>query len=403
MHRRGVSLMEVMFAIGVVAVGLAGVIAIIPLGLNLVGKGNVADRAMRTGLNAVEHFEARGMNRPERWMYDHPGIFSPVMNATAFTTPPHVPSGYAFCIDPRFVSINSMDISSAAAYPTTNPTYFYDSRFFPYYAPTTSSATTPPGLAPWPPVRRTTEPRMLRITMLRNVPNQPLALMAPLQADLLFVERDDLVFNISDDVTLTPDQDFGLGGVRQFEGLFSWFATLVPISDVSGSLRNQYRLSVVVLHRRDLSMQMYQDLNTNNQWDAGEPPTGNERLVRVASFGSAGYAGGDVILESDAVEDLELKTGEWIMLAGSRGVPSIESPDFRWYRVAATETEPEQIAPNQWQRQATLIGSDWQRLEWHTSVPGSFRPTQATLMTGVVSVYEKTIRLETSSLWIHGG
>ena len=48
MMRRGFSLLEVMFSIGVIAVGLLGIIIIVPVALRQVGKGRVADVAART-------------------------------------------------------------------------------------------------------------------------------------------------------------------------------------------------------------------------------------------------------------------------------------------------------------------------------------------------------------------
>ena len=59
-RRRGVSLMEVMFAIGVVTVGLLGVIALLPLAAQQVRKTVITDRAAVIGLSAVDEMDMRG-------------------------------------------------------------------------------------------------------------------------------------------------------------------------------------------------------------------------------------------------------------------------------------------------------------------------------------------------------
>ena len=61
--------------------------------------------------------------------------------------------------------------------------------------------------------------------------------------------------------------------------------------------------------------------------------------------------------------------------------------------------------PGTFERDATLIGADWpwlstaDRISLAGGGPRVLPVTFATLVTGVVAVYEKTIRLETSSLW----
>jgi len=440
MQRRGVSLIEVMFAIGVIAVGLLGVLAVIPFGLYQVGRGNVADRSSRAALNAVEEFEIQGMRRPDNWIY---ADGTPVQSATRFATSPHVPIGFSFCIDPRFVAAPQnrsggapMVPSSPLPPPYPSPPYprlYLDARLFPYY----SWEPNPPAPEPAPPAappywfnnlynttqvapftQNPRQPRMLRIT-LKQAAGVPLNIgpaapfdtsagMGALQADRLFTADDDLVFEVPEDKALNPLQDSAGGIRRQSEGAISWMATLVPRADAGGFASGEYTLSIVMFNRRTRPY-MFQDDNGNNMYDSGEDITENERVVDVATFEGAGFAGGDVLLRAATAEQLELAEGEWIMLGGSVGVTGFEAPEFRWYRVVATENAPEYdatLTPPQYERVATLQGSDWQRTEWHlpatnplvpspTNVP-VFRPTQATLVKGVVAVYEKCVQLETT-------
>jgi hypothetical protein len=122
---------------------------------------------------------------------------------------------------------------------------------------------------------------MQRIS-LRNRPAGPTG-MTLAQAVEIFMSADDLAFDIPVDPTLPPIQNFSENTTkRQSEGQFSWMATLTPLQDtlIDGATlaRNTdlYLLSIVVFHRRDMSMTMqYTDaaynpsrstVRTTNDW-----------------------------------------------------------------------------------------------------------------------------------------
>ncbi len=409
MVRRGVSLLEVMFAIGVIAVGLLGVIAVLPLALSQVGRGNVADLSKRVGENAVAEFDMRGMRDPNNWRYAAGGTVG------------H-PSGknFSFCIDPRFVAANG----SLRATP-------YDARFFPYFRRPPTTATPPPPALP----------RMVRVSLAR-IPGA-LGMMTAMQADQIFVTDDELSFELPDDKTLPPVQVFG--GKRKSAGTLSWMATVTPKFDPNEGFKDAYTLSIVIFNRRDVSgvgrnQTMFVDVNADGVVDSGDVPTYNERLAWIVApssrvgnpdaanqFHGDGYGGGDITLEAATPEELDLRSGDWIMLMQNLHVHSTRegtpyTPLFRWYRVAETdkpywdgtqylEGRPidrtiagNSSRPGNYERDVTLIGSDWP-VEFSNGNPvsadriGAIPVTYATLVTGVVAVYEKTIRLETSSLW----
>jgi hypothetical protein len=350
MLRRGVSLLEVMFATGVVAVGLLGVLAVLPLGLHIAGKGHVADRAARTGLNAVEEFKARGMARPLNWLYpDGSAVGHPGQGTRAFA------------IDPMFVAVNGATTTLTDVDPTLFP-----------YVDTTA----------------TTDVRMQRIT-LRRTPLTGGKMLAP-QATQIFMDHDDLIFDIPDEKLVSPEQLFltrsstGTALMREFEGEMSWMATVAPKLDGNGSFLDVYLLSLVVFHKRDYSMSM----------EAIEGPA-SERVVDVVDV-----TGNEVLLESSNLIDLELTTGDWLMLMtnlGSKTFPGNASattyPYFKWYRVVETESQATDTSGSgtTWQRYATLQGPEWPS-------SGGF-VTEAALFNNVVAVYEKTIRLESSGLY----
>jgi hypothetical protein len=322
MVRRGVSIIEVLFAIGVVAVGLLGVIAVVPVGMNQAGKANTTDRATCVGLNAAQEFELRGYTNPARWLGSTLSV------------------GQSYAIDPHFLTRN----------PAGNQ--------FPY--------TTLAGVFSMP-----------RLTL-----NGGLGPMTAAQADSLFVGHDDLVFDLPAEKTLPPVQNYPGGSQREYEGTISWMATVVPKLDQTGQFRDLYILSIIVFHRRDMQL-------------------GNERVAVIPYnlFHGAGISGGDVTIvqhpasTNTPADDLEVKAGHWVML--SRQMPPVRPASaptalFRWYRVVSADPELDETGK---QRDVTLEGPDW-------PVPNSSDPpTQVVIVSNVVAVYERTIRLETTSLW----
>lgn len=457
MRRRAVSLLEVLFSIGVIAIGLAGILALLPLGLYQMGKGNVADRSSRAGLNAVEDFEIRGMGRPDTWIH---ADGTPVQSATKVAAVPHLPIGYSFCIDPRFIATAENQTTTSHPVVVTTAPYF-DARLFPYYSwspPAASSGLPLPPVAPpthlfnnlyntasSPFTQNPLQPRMIRIS-LRQSTGQPLniqpttaydlaARLTQAHANRLFVSDDDLAFEVPLERDLLPrqvfpwkqgaDGEWGVAGVddngdgtiderdeqgwpgsddlpvlRDYEGNISWLATLVPRADAAGFAVDTYLLSIVVFHQRP-RLAMFDDLDSSGDYTPGEE-TDNERIVEVATLEGGGFAGGDLTLQGTNAAQLDFSEGDWIMLGGSAGVAagSSEAPEFRWFRIVATDSEPEDVGGGIFQRVATLQGADWQRPEWHwINTNPSFRPTQATVVAGVVTVYEKIVSLETTVNW----
>src|SRR5688572_8307810 len=102
-NRRGISLMEVLFSIGVISVGLLGVVAVMPVALDQVGRGHASDRVARLGQNAEEEFFSRDLFRISQWAQP---LVRPVVNATnTHFAKLVIPTGL-YCIDPQFVVAN---------------------------------------------------------------------------------------------------------------------------------------------------------------------------------------------------------------------------------------------------------------------------------------------------------
>ncbi|MEO2020270.1 MAG: hypothetical protein ABGX05_00480 [Pirellulaceae bacterium] len=368
-HPQGITLIEVMFASGIALFGLLVVIALIPLAGNEVRVGLQTDRMASLGRNAVKEFDIRGMRDPNQWsLQDGSPVF---LNTTPGNVrwfagmnngkAQYLPQPQAYAIDPRFVTRHG-------------------NVLFPY----SSNAT-------WKMPRislRTRHPRPAANGTPVFIP------LTPLTADQLFMARDDLVLNFPDDRSLMSKPNWGLPSrKRQSRGELSWMATVVPLNVYSARPGNdEYLLSIVVFSARNLATQD-QALQTPDEV-ANVP----ERTTSVKLLGG-GFSGGEVLLSHRfpstvinkqlyAENVLKVQTNSWIMLSGQEESDNGNIKHyFRWYRVLNAAPVVSNGAAT---RQVTLQGADWE-------LPAA--KTQATIMEGVIGVFEKRIRLETSSLW----
>ena len=401
-HRRGISLIEVLISIFVMAVGLLGVLSLMPLAHHEANRGMIEDRKGQVGRAALRDFRVRGMAAartemlldanfapvpdpsgqpirtivPVNWLAIDPSTGNPKRVVIAKTIPPNpfIPrldervffSGQSFVIDPRMLATQGVAASVLLA-----------SKFPFQLLPEVANPLME---------RITLRPSALNYPVVMNGPGDPLLPMSLAQADHIFIAQDDLSIDRPDDGDLPPEQLFTIGtngvGKRQSDGGFSWMATLVP--ELGGDA--QYTLSIVVFYQRDSQMNVDQV---------------NERRLVLDMFLSGGIGGGDIRLSSPAQELLDdVKAGQWLML--SQATPT--EWRFRWYRILAAGDDP--IPPGQdphplvsnstdWGRYLTLSGGDWTVNPASPTNPQS--PTFATIVNGVVAVYEKSIQLETSS------
>ena len=413
--RRGLSTLEVMVSIGIAMIGLLGALALMPVAGSLASRGLSADRMARVGTNAVEEFDIRGFRSPTFWVRRGPDGLYPVNPLTDATL-----AGTSFCIDPRFYAINT-DHGSYPPYnvltapgANLNPVLApqVDAGYFPYYQPA--------GF-----------PRMIRISLLRSndVP-LPLAWtagtpamypinsvvsaqMSLLQANDIFSGRDDLAFRRPDDNTLPPQQVFspianplfGSNEVarREYNAQLSWLATVAPKATASNT--DLYTLSIVVFHQRNAGFPLPRAID----YTGTRPAVQTERLLNV-TFVRGDFSAKDLVLTTrpflngypDAAKaELDVQEGDWLMLSAS--TPSGQGL-FRWCRVIDTDSEPLPVIPltpgGPWKRGVVIDGPDWLSESYRNTSTGlPLFPTQATLVTGVIGVFEKTIRLESSSLW----
>ena len=203
-------------------------------------------------------------------------------------------------------------------------------------------------------------PSMQRIT-LKQSPTTATA-MNTLLADEAFTLQDDLHFTVPDDDVSPPVQRMFTGNEKRLtDGEFSWLATLVREGP-----GDRYTLSAVVFIKRNTPAAA-QEINipaANVTMYGGIG--GGELTLNLAA---AGLSAAQLITANES-----LVGGNWVMLSSG----SV----FRWYRILyVSEFDGTQ-------RNITVAGRDW-----------SAGNPQVTIIPGAIAAYERTVRLETSSLW----
>src|SRR5688500_14099697 len=114
-RRRGISVIEVLFAIGDPAAGLLGVIILLPAALHSMGRGTVADRASRTSVNALSEIHSRSMLESSNWIWRNREVSPTVVQFVSASTNSD-DLFRAFAIDPRFIAKNGLVDFAGATY-----------------------------------------------------------------------------------------------------------------------------------------------------------------------------------------------------------------------------------------------------------------------------------------------
>ncbi len=402
-RRRGVTLLEVIFSIGVVLIGLVGVASILPLA----GRRAQDSISMSVGSamsDAIfQELQARGYLAQSLY-------FEVAGNTTVNRGNVDALTPGSFCIDPLFVA----DLSVNSTIPPPVLSNRYSGRLFPYYL-NTHDPTQDPSTAYselWPVV----QPRMLRVGILSQTA-VPTASISIEEARALVERTDDLPYLRPTDRTLSAvvkgASATGTGstfGKKLVTGEYSWIATVNPLPG------NEYAsISIVIIRNRDRGF----DLPTTTT--APVRPDGNllgERLAYVTfANGFRGGAGGVVHLVSNANTVSTIQTNDWLMLSRTN---SAGQDIHRWYRVSAVDGDAERLTrtvaedstspgfqsglPGSgsreiWSRRLYLDGPDWSFNVVTSTMPPGYADTSfadntiATLVEGVVTVSEKVVSL----------
>ena len=366
--RRGISLLEVLFAMGILLIGLLGVGAMIPAGRFEVLQGAKIDHASMIGRQAFRDLKVRGYLNPANWN---------VLTASTTLTAAYTTAN-GFNNVPSFANTTNYNNTNFNLNKLT-PGIVID----PLGVANSMTNTFPIGASP--------------LYLTRVVPfglTSVTALNIGYAADPVFRSGDDLLFSpntggkdfpptqscffvdASSNVKVhaLPAQSGETTLKRASDGNYSWIATVVT-DPRSSALLNKLTVSVVIFYKRDLVS-----------------PTA-ETTVSVANLfsrsGNVAIGGGEVELTNPT--NL-VKPGQWIMLAGTvvAQLPDNSTPPqlqnynlyyFSWYRVvAAADRNPSTNNQN-----VTLQGPDW--------LPTAANTT-AWLFDNVIAVFEKNLKLE---------
>lgn len=411
-HRRGISLIETLFAIGVLMVGMLGIAAV----LSTAGKNAVDSRTLGASQvlanSWLNELYARNIQNPVNWVQPefNAGTNAWEWQAMGTSSPLNQPN-FSYCIDPLGFAFSPVITAPDSNYTTENFPY-YRNVLNPLVDPsmsfTNSSAVAWSGI-----------PRMMRVTL--GAPGFP---ATGKLAEEIFASQNEIAEIKSSDTTRHVLRGFESVGTSIQKTAtrqeFSWFATLTPKSNNSGTYSSDYILSLVVVKNRDRVL----EIPTPTPAGLGDPrsvPSG-ETIAWVVPLstgatpagGFNGGGGGRVLLVGSAATESHTAAGQWIML--SRFDSVLGRGVHAWYRIATCDQDsrlmPVGSIPTEygvagftlpfgvgnpalpvWVREVTLSGRDWGMY----SAIGTAADNQvsiATIVRGAVNVHERVITLD---------
>jgi len=454
--RPGLSLLEVLISMFIVAIGMLGVAAMIPLGRFAVVETAKADRSAACGRSAMCQVRARGLlaavDPDRRWPLDptrpldlwwwpnyEPRQPSPNYPGNYIAANVRVPSlgssgspllwaldprlvGQPFVIDPLLVGEMRTQVDSSSKFVSpgtlTDPTV----ARFPYEGDIKFAL-----------------PRLtVNVFDLTTFDPAGYPLPALLVWERIFRWEDDRVFTADEDDPLRrPQQSLrwnDAGGsftteppvagaaplVGEAQGKYTWLVTAVPspsetpptklnpttglpepdYAALAADHQRTYRVSVVVFYGRELTV-----------FNPGTDKP-SERDVSIV-FTGGGFGGGDAVLVTpqrtppilDAEQYLDVKPGQWIMVHSVVVDPRMPLPAvpprtrkvIEWYRVvSADDVEPNNTGVGDLDKDGH--DDQWLRRvtlagpDWPCESYGTI--ARAALVDGAIGVYTKTIPLE---------
>jgi len=346
--RRGISLLEVLFAVFILSMGMLGLGALIPVANFQVSQGLRSDHSAACARAAFRHIEAGGLLNSDLWKNidgDPPNFIT--NNAAQWPT---------FMLDPLFRARGGEDI-----YPKSG------------------------GMAP-------TMGRLTLTGMVATGTNDEQR-QAVARAESIFRWRDDLPGGSGGERPVLKG-DVDADSIWPHEGNYSWMAMVTPsplestvaakLSDPSLAKRLTYTVAVIVFYKREIAA------DTNKR----------EFPRNVAQFEAETFIPTTLTLMLDSAKtaDTKIVPGQWIMLShrisNGSGVGASTIPYHRWYRVvsAGNRFRATTSATNI-PLHVQLEGPAWPVNVIDTSFRAVDKPT-VTVHQGVVGVYEKTLEFD---------
>lgn len=289
-NRSGITLLEVLIAIGILSVGLASVFALIPAARHLSGKALNYDRSAVLTENAFNDFLTRGFHNPRTW------VPSPLASAPEW---PFAPGGPLTNLWPAVVGspasvpnviiFDPLDSTGLPRDPTQPPDT-------PDNFPRVSSAPVdlthrpiwegPPGMPTHPVIRLNGNPHNAPLDPIAHLPSPPShpfqyepsygngAAYSDRLVDELFRLQDDVAYSLDgvgpDDPPLNIFAN-GQLGQREFQGRYSCLFMLFRVGD-DWQPGQMATLTVVVFRDRDPTrspVMLTSDLTAPATWRIG--------------------------------------------------------------------------------------------------------------------------------------
>lgn len=395
--RRGITLLEVLISMFIMTVGLLSVASLVPLGKVQQARADKAVRSSACGRSAFREISIHGILNPNLWSLSH--IADP-NNFTNYESPKdsrvYDPASDTF----RF-TVNRFDPNNTATYSTPSTTAWggfapvvidplgVAGKFGPWFpfphAVVDATAVGYPYAPPAPPVapvlpRLTLTPYSSAFMAINNN-------MRAAMADMVFRSQDDLSFAEHSSADGLPGQVLHSDGKRSSLGDYSWLVTVVPDSDlISGTNYKSLpcKVSVVVFHKRSLTIpgsgerMCFLDATRGNIQD-------EIRLSLPAADIAPQYAG-------DGKAHLNVKAGQWLMLAGHVDHDNNNAtPDrwhYGWHRILSADDTIQ--TGTTWTRNLTVSGTFTDM----NSTPIPAANVTAFLFDGIQNVYEKNMSLD---------
>ncbi len=436
----GLTVVEVLFAMVIVLVGLVGVAFMVPFAIRQAEDSYKITQGLAAGDNALGVFNSHSIVQPRMdapWLFigddgtravatSMSEYYASEFNVRILANSPTTLLQYAqlqnetigmgFCIDPMFWGAQNS---------TAGLNNFTKTRF-PFYNENMPTDYDPFGDAT---MTYITTPRLRRVSLFdpNSDPSNPFWLRQPPANSLAAVSGGDLTQSVRaadnrNGAPLRAEYADGAGAllVSPTSGAsVSWLACLTPSDSTpligssmlsvatQGTLRllpESYDLAVVVFSKRDV-----RDFNLNATTGIGATgvvPT-SERLGFLidssAATPDAWNAGTfDITILADSKVEGRVKIGDWLMLSRNSSV-EFDTGSFatrqrhKWYRVISVTGE------NVFPKTVRVSGEPWYWTEHEIKyynrmniTPPALPPTAVTLLKDVIQVYQRSVSLQTN-------
>ncbi|WP_417732943.1 type IV pilus modification PilV family protein [Rosistilla oblonga] len=405
--RNGATIIEVIFAIGVLLFGLLGIASMIPVAGRMARSSMNLDRSTTLASRVATQFEAFGFNSTSRWQAlddsGASGSFAPVSAGSV-----------GICLDPLMLarpevvvppSVTSFSPRSGWYEPSSLSGHnYYARKWFPYYLQVYNPLVNPmlpQGSADWPAM-----PRLPRATLSVSRSAAFPSRITSSESQRLIQDSDDLLTIQTEDDTLPVAQmvrstfaDVDVSytmdpAQRATDGRYTWFATIRPTSFSSGVV------SVAVMYNRKRSFELPLSTEPIDSEDPVKANNAGERVTWVETgpglIDFRGGGGGSIRIVGSQAVSSQLFEGDWVVLIRSVGGSVVHA----WYRVLYADQDVElddsYPDPNSgdarqvWIRNITLDGPDWS----FVNAPGSVADdTLAVIVSDVVAVRDFPVSL----------